>query len=83
MEAWNNSQVFYVHNLAKAYANLLAANQLKVRLETYDFKGSDDNRKSLELLFRICVLSYVLDDSGTFLLHGYFDAEQFEMLQEL
>lgn len=80
VEEWNNSQVFFVHNLAKAYSVLLKADCYLNRFKEIKQSVQFDNKAALECCFRIMCYSYILEDQGTFLMHGYCSTEQIEMI---
>jgi len=83
INTWNNTQVFFVRNLAMAYANLMSASCFLAKLGETKHSVQFENKQALESAYLITCYDCILEDKGTFLLHGYLSTEQVEMVQEL
>jgi hypothetical protein len=69
MEAWNNSQVFYLSDLSKAFGELFSAKSFKRQLEGIEHKGTKD---PLENLLRLYILTKINRDMALFRENDYF-----------
>lgn len=82
MLAWNNSQAFHAHDLAKAFGHYLTMFSFEHRYSKMnDLTG--ESLKAVKTLEQMLGLAYILEDAGSFLLHGFMSSEQLEWCREL
>ena len=86
IDAWNDTQVFFIHEAAKAYGELVSIVSCAERIR--DFTSSESKRKLNEdskeviyLCFEIYALDRITKHLGIFMEHQYFDSEQVAMIK--
>ena len=73
-DAWNDTQVFYMQELAKAYGELTLVAEFKANLERTQ-KTNEDTRECLHLMFRLDALHRMNKDIGFWLESRYIEPE--------
>lgn len=73
-DSWNDSQVFFMHDLARAYGDLIVVREFVQTVEVSKTeKFNADTAECLELLFRLDALTRVNSGLATWLEVGYLN----------
>jgi len=79
VEAFNDTQVFYMNDTSKAFGELFVVKSFYDWLKS--IKTNDDTLECMNLLFEIHCLSRILADLGTFREYNYITADHEEMIK--
>lgn len=80
VDVWNDTQVFFMHDLAKAYGDLVAAQELNKALPLSQ-NENDDTKESMTLLLRLHCLMKIQQDIGLLLETEYFNSNHSQMVR--
>ena len=85
LDAWNDSQVFYLHHLGRAFADLFAVqcyyNYLQ-KIKSGELKPNEDTKECLFLLYQLHCLTKMNDDLGTFREGDYLSSDQGDLIKQ-
>lgn len=86
LDAWNQSQVFYLNSLAKAFGELFVVQQfhaLVTKIDSDDLKTNKDTKEALSKLYQLFCLTRIEQDLGTFRDADYLTSEHGDMVKQL
>lgn len=86
LDAWNDTQVFYLHHLSKSYGELFDVLQFYnyiQRLRSGELKTNEDTKECMILLYQLHCLSRIDADLGTFRDGDYLSSEHGELIKQL
>jgi len=88
-QAWNNSQIFGIQELAKAYGeyallynDIMFIKKLQNKEVKYNSKLKDDSKEVMNLLFQLSHLTRIQRDLGTWYENGYLSSDHGDMIRE-
>lgn len=81
IDAWNDTQVFYMHDLARAYGELIMVKEYSQAAQKISGPNAD-TIECMQLLFRVFALSKINTNIGTWLEVGYFSGENASMIRK-
>lgn len=84
LDAWNDTQVFYLHSLSKSYGELFGVMQFFKyiqKIKSGELKTNDDTKECLFLLYKLHCLTRIEADLGTFRDGDYLTSEQGEIIK--
>ena len=86
LDAWNDTQVFYLHHLSKSYGELFAVmqfyNYIK-KLRSGELKTNEDTKECMILLFQLHCLTRIDADLGTFRDGDYLTSDHGEIIKQV
>ena len=86
LDAWNDTQVFYLNNLSKSYGDLFGVlcffNYIK-KIRSGEIKTNDDTKDCMITLFQLHCLTRIEADLGTFRDGDYLSSDQGELIKSL
>lgn len=78
LDAWNDTQVFYLHSLSKSYGELFGVMQFFKyiqKIKSGELKTNEDTKECLFLLYKLHCLTRIEADLGTFRDGDYLTSE--------
>lgn len=85
LDAWNDTQVFYLHHLSRSYGELFGVMQFHKyvqKIRSGELKTNEDTKEAMILLFQLHCLSRIEADLGTFRDGDYLTSEQGELIKQ-
>ncbi len=85
LDAWNDTQVFYLNHLAKSYGELFGVLQYFnyiQKLRSGEIKTNDDTKEALILLYQLHCLNLIEKDLGIFRDGDYLTTEHADMIKQ-
>jgi len=81
MDAWNDTQVFYLNDLGKAFGELIIVKEYHDFLSQLD-KTNADTKDCIESLYRLYCLTRINEDMGTFRENDYLTTQQDDLIKK-
>ena len=85
LDAWNDSQVFYLHHLAKAYGEqfgVMMFHRFLQKIKTGEVKTNEDTTECMQLLYQLHCVSRIDADLGTFRDGDYLTSEHGDWVKD-
>ncbi|CDW72715.1 peroxisomal acyl-coenzyme a oxidase 3 [Stylonychia lemnae] len=83
LDAWNDTQVFFMHDLARAYGDLMVVSDFKEQAEKISIQTKNaDTIEGFNLLFKLDALTRINQNIGTWLEVNYLNADHAQSVRK-